>query len=465
MKHVRELEQLSPAFRSALLKSERFRIILVLAALAAFFVERTIRTLLVHGPEDIQLWSVTATILCVFVAFELIMLRGVNRISSTNRAIPAFAWYFSVFVETALPAFALVFITSDAIAQQYKPLANPLAASFYIFIILSTLRLNPWDSWIAGFASALNYLIAAWHLGWRPFFSLDTSVFSPQRSVVGYAIGLVGAGVVAGAVAREIRKHVVAALHEAEAQREVERLQHDLNVARTIQRSLLPGESPKISGFEVAGWNLPADETGGDFFDWQFLPNGKLMVALADVTGHGIGPALLAAVCRAYSRANFSLNSDLFRAMQRINTDIGSDLTQGRFVTFVAAICEPDSAKVDLLSAGHGPLFVYAMHDDRFQEMKAQGLPLGVSSELDSDPVVELDMKPGDMLLLITDGFLEWENAAREQFGGHRMEAAVRSAKTKAPQEIIHELYKSVIAFSGGTPQKDDLTAVVVKRT
>ena len=242
-------------------------------------------------------------------------------------------------------------------------------------------------------------------------------------------------------------------------------VERELKVVADIQRSLLPGESPKILGFEVSGWNLPADETGGDFFDWQFLPDGKLLVALADVTGHGIGPALLAAVCRAYARANFSLSSDLFRAMTRINADIGNDLTQGRFVTFVAAICQPDSPHVDLLSAGHGPLFVYFLHEDRFQEMKAQGLPLGVSSELDSEPPVHLEMKPGDMLLLITDGFLEWENSSREQFGVKRMEEVIRGCKEKAPEEIIQTLYKAVIAYSGGTPQKDDLTAVVVKRT
>ncbi len=465
MSPVRELEQISPAFRSALLRSERFRVMVVLATLAAFFVERSIRTALVHGPEDIRLWQATAAIIAVFAAYELIMLRALQRLSRSEKSIPAFAWYFSIFVETALPALAIVFLTSDVILQEYKPLANPLGLGFFVFIILSTLRLNPWDSWIAGIASAVNYLVAAWYLGWRPAFSMGTSVFTPQRSVLGYGIALIIGGLVAGAVANEIRKHVMAALHEAEAQREVERLQHDLNVARTIQRSLLPGESPKISGFEVAGWNLPADETGGDFFDWQFLPNGKLLVALADVTGHGIGPALLASVCRAYARANFSLSSDLFRAMERINADIGSDLTQGRFVTFVAAICEPNSPQVDLLSAGHGPLFVYFVHDDRFQEMKAQGLPLGVASELDSDPPVRLQMNPGDMLLLITDGFLEWENAQREQFGGKRMEEVIRSVKTQPPTDIIQALYKAVIAFSGGTPQKDDLTAVIVKRT
>jgi serine phosphatase RsbU (regulator of sigma subunit) len=465
MSPVKDLEQISPAFRAALLTSERFRVKVVLSTLAAFFLERSIRTLLVHGPEDIRLWATTATIILVFAIYEIIILRGLQRLTATEKGIPAFAWYLTVFIETALPAFALVLLTSDAISPEYKPLANPLGLAFFIFIILSTLRLNPWDSWIAGFASALNYLVASWYLGWRPDFAVGTSVLTPQRSVMGYAIALILGGLVAGAVANEIRKHVMAALREAEVQREVERLQHDLNVARTIQRSLLPGEPPKINGFEVAGWNLPADETGGDFFDWQFLPNGKLLVALADVTGHGIGPALLASVCRAYARANFSLSSDLFRAMQRINADIGSDLTQGRFVTFVAAICEPNSPRVDLLSAGHGPLFVYFVHEDRFQEMKAQGLPLGVADELDSEPPVRLEMNPGDMLLLITDGFLEWENASREQFGVKRMEQVIRETKTKPPMEIIQTLYKEVIAFSGGTPQNDDLTAVVVKRT
>jgi serine phosphatase RsbU (regulator of sigma subunit) len=462
---VRELEQISPAFRNALLKSERFRVRVILGTLAAFFLERSIRTAIVHNPEDVRLWGLTAGIIVGFAIYELLMLRGLSRLSSSERPIPAFAWYFSVFVETALPAMAIVFLTSDVITPAYKPLANPLGLGFFVFIILSTLRLSPWDCWIAGFASALNYLIAAWHLGWRPDYSVGTSVFTPSRSVLGYAIGLIIGGAVAGAVANEIRKHVLAALHEAEVKREVERLQHDLSVARTIQRSLLPGESPKIRGFEVSGWNLPADETGGDFFDWQFLPDGKLLVALADVTGHGIGPALLAAVCRAYARANFSLSSDLFRAMTRINADIGNDLTQGRFVTFVAAICQPDSPHVDLLSAGHGPLFVYFLHEDRFQEMKAQGLPLGVAAELDSEPPVHLEMKPGDMLLLITDGFLEWENSSREQFGVRRMEEVIRGCKEKAPEEIIQTLYKAVIAYSGGTPQKDDLTAVVVKRT
>src|SRR5262249_54649784 len=84
-----------------------------------------------------------------------------------------------------------------------------------------------------------------------------------------------------------------------------------MKIARSIQQSLLPCVPPTIPGFDVAGWNPPADETGGDFYDWQILPNGSLVGVLADVTGHGLDPAMLAAVCCAYARANLSLQDAL----------------------------------------------------------------------------------------------------------------------------------------------------------
>ncbi len=455
----------SPSFRAAQLKSERFRIHLVLAALGFFLIERSIRTALLHTRDDLRLWAYAATVIACFFVYEIVVLRLTNRAAKSGREISKWVWYGSIALETTLPAFGIAFLTSDAISADYKPLANPLGLGFFIFIILSTLRLNRVDCWIAGIASSINYMLAAHYLGWTLDYDPGTSIFSPSRSVLGYAFALVLGGAVAAAVAKDIRKHVTAELREANARREVERLQHDLNVARTIQQSLLPNESPEIEGFQIAGWNLPADETGGDFFDWQFLPNGKLMVALADVTGHGIGPALLAAVCRAYVRANFSLDGHLLSAMGRINSSIGMDLTQGRFVTFVAAICSPNSSRVELLSAGHGPLFVYLIHEDRFTKMNAQGLPLGVSPALESEPPVVLDMKPGDMLLLITDGFFEWVNLGKEQFGVERMENVIRATKQLPPQQIIDALYRAVLDYSQGTQQKDDLTAVIIKRT
>jgi Stage II sporulation protein E (SpoIIE) len=215
---------------------------------------------------------------------------------------------------------------------------------------------------------------------------------------------------------------------------------------------------------EIAGWNQPADQTGGDYYDWQVLPDEKLLVALADVTGHGIGPALLAAVCRAYARANFTPENSLLAAMEHVNSALSKDIGEGRFVTFVAAVCTPGSSRLELLSAGHGPLFVYWSREDRFDAMDSQGLPLGLIPDFTSEPPKVLDFHQGDLLVLTTDGFFEWANAKEEQFGVQRLEEVVRASRDKPPAEIISALYKAVIDFSGGTKQNDDLTAVVIKK-
>ena len=312
--------------------------------------------------------------------------------------------------------------------------------------------------------AALSYIAAAVYLGWKPFLGGDASLLSPQKAVISFAIMLVVAGFVAGAVASEIRKQVDAALREAEARRQVERLEHDLEVARSIQQSLLPTSMPQIEGFDIAAWNRPADQTGGDYYDWLPLLNGKVLVALGDVTGHGIGSALLAAVCRAYARANFTAENGLLIAMDRINAALERDMSQGRFVTFVVAVCSPNNSRVELLSAGHGPLFRYFLGEDRFDKMDAQGLPLGISSILNSEPPLILELNPGDLLVLATDGFFEWANAESEQFGTKRLEETIRASREKSSSDIISALYRAVVDFSGGTKQQDDLTAVVIKR-
>jgi serine phosphatase RsbU (regulator of sigma subunit) len=329
----------------------------------------------------------------------------------------------------------------------------------------STLRLNPALCRLSEVTAAVTYLAAAAYLGWRPSISGGTSLLSPQKAVFGYATAIIIAGFVAGVVAGEIRKQVDAALREAEMRRQVDRLERDLTVARSIQQSLLPQGMPQIEGFEIAGWNQPAEQTGGDYYDWQLLADGKVVLALADVTGHGIGPALLAAACRAYARANFRVGRGLLDAMEQINAALANDIGEGRFVTFVAAVCAPGSPRVELLSAGHGPLFLYVLKEDSFEEMGAQGLPLGIVARLVSEPAQVLELNRGDLLVLATDGFFEWANSQGELFCPKRLEEVIRASKEKQPREIISTLYQATIAFSGGTKQQDDLTVVIIKRT
>ena len=456
----------SIAFREALLKSEHLRIRIVLGAIIAAFLLRTIRGTILGGDrENLVSWLMMLGLLSLFVTYEFAILRAVNRAIQRVRELANWIWLSNILLETLLPALAVAFLSSASIDPIYRPLANPAGLAFFVFIILSTLRLNPALCRLSGVTAAVSYLAAAAYLGWRPSISGGTSLLSPQKAVFGYATALIIAGFVAGVVAGEIRKQVDAALREAEMRRQVDRLEHDLEVARSIQQSLLPRTMPQIEGFEIAGWNQPADQTGGDYYDWQLLADGKVVVALADVTGHGIGPALLAAVCRAYARANFRAGNGLLDAMEQINAALADDIGEGRFVTFVAAVCAPGCPRVELLSAGHGPLFLYVLKQDSFKEMGAQGLPLGIVAKLVSEPPQILELNKGDLLVLATDGFFEWANSQGELFGPKRLEEVIRISKEKQPREIISALYQATIAFSGGTKQQDDLTVVIIKRT
>jgi serine phosphatase RsbU (regulator of sigma subunit) len=455
----------SIAFQEALLKSEHLRIRIVLGAIIAAFLLRTIRASFLGGRENFVSWLMMLGLLGLFVAYELMMLHAVNSAIQRVRQLANWIWLSNILLETLLPALAVAFLSSASIDPIYRPLANPAGLAFFVFISLSTLRLNPTLCRLSGLAAAISYLAAATYLGWRPLLSGATSLLSPQKAVFGYATALIIAGFVAGVVAGEIRKQVDAALREAEMRRQVDRLEHDLEVARSIQQSLLPRAVPEIEGYEIAGWNQPADQTGGDYYDWQFLEDGKVLVALADVTGHGIGPALLASVCRAYARANFRVGNGLLEAMEQLNAALAEDIGEGRFVTFVVAVCTPGNSRVELLSAGHGPLFLYVLKEDLFEEMGAQGLPLGVVASLVSEPPQVLDLNRGDLLVLATDGFFEWANSQGELFGPKRLEEVIRASKEKQPKEIISALYQATIAFSGGTKQQDDLTVVIVKRT
>jgi len=452
------------AFQEALLKSERLRILIVISGIGVAFVAHTLQTGILHSRENLHLWFVTLLWIAPFVGYELLMLLSVIHALQISRNLPNAVWISTIVVESCLPAIAVAFLPSVSLDPAYRPVANPAVLVFFVFIILSTLRLNPIACRVSGLVAAVSYLAAAVHLGWTPILAGGVSLLSPQVAVYSYAITLVVAGFAAGAVAGEIRKQVDTALHDAKMRLRVDRLEDDIEVARSIQQSLLPRDAPHIEGFDIAGWNRPADPTGGDYYDWQRFPDGAVLVTLGDVTGHGVGSALLAAACHAYQRATFTAESGLLIGIERMNTALAHDMFEGLSATFVVVLCRPNSSHVELLSAGHGPLFLYSLREDRFDKMGAQGLPLGLFPDLSYEPPVILEVNPGDLLVLVTDGFFEWTNSQDEPFGTERIEQTIRTAREQSPGDIISALHRAVVDFSGGTKQLDDLTAVVIKR-
>jgi serine phosphatase RsbU (regulator of sigma subunit) len=345
--------------------------------------------------------------------------------------------------------------------RPYAALVAPVALTYFLFISLSTLRLSPALARLSGLCSAGGYSAVVIYVFARyPTPDLGTGMH-PIEFYVGNIIVILVAGLVAGEVARQIRGHVSVALREA---REVERIRGELETARTIQQGLLPKGAPQIAGYDVAGWNQPADQTGGDYFGWQKLPDGRVTFTLADVTGHGIGAALVAATCHAYTRAGMAEQSDLGAILSRLNRLLCDDLPSGKLVTFVTAALEPSDGHLELLSAGHGPLLLYTASDDRVQGFEAHGIPFGIFPAMPYGPPQKLHLAPGDLLVLLTDGFFEWANAQDEDFGIVRLQEAIRAARNLPASQIISSLHEAVVRFSGGTRQLDDLTAVVVKR-
>jgi len=453
----------SQAFYAAELRSERVRIFGVLGFLVVVAVVLTVRVFLLHTTVLSSHVGWNLGLAAALGLYEYIMLRLVNHALASEQFFPRTLWVTSTILETAVPAIGVAWLTTTSFDAAYRPLASPSTLLFFVFIILSILRLDPWICRLAGVTAAASYLAASVYLGWVPPTPGQPAPVT-QTDVSLYAVILLVSGFIAGGVAGEIRKHVEVALREAETRRQLDRVQHDLQTAREIQQALLPQTPPNIPGFAIAGWNKPADDTGGDFYDWDSMIDGRLIVVLGDVTGHGIGPALLAAACRAYARAAFGAGPDVLTAVTQINTSIARDLDPSRFVTFASAACTPETGELEVLSAGHGPILLYSATRDTFQEIDSQGVPLGVVPEFVSGPASKLQLKTGDIFLLITDGFVEFENPKQEEFGRRRLEEALRAARTQSPDQIIKSLYQAVLAFSNGTKQMDDLTAVVIKR-
>lgn len=240
-------------------------------------------------------------------------------------------------------------------------------------------------------------------------------------------------------------------------------MERAMQIARDIQRGLLPDGPPGIDGFDIAGFSEPADDTGGDTYDFLALGDGRWLLAVADASGHGIGPALVIAQTRAMLRAIGLQGSDVPVVLQTTNDLLCRDL-EGRFVTCFLGMLDPATGGLTYASAGHGPFLFYNRKADEFSELSATGLPLGIMNETEYDKVTIDEFSPGDFLIITTDGFFEAANPAGELFGIPRMTDVLRRDRELPVAEMIDNLHKAVIQFAAGQPQADDLTAIVIRK-
>jgi phosphoserine phosphatase len=270
---------------------------------------------------------------------------------------------------------------------------------------------------------------------------------------------------------------------------EKQKMEQALQIARDIQQGLLPQQNPIVAGFDIAGWSSPADETGGDIYDFFQLDERHWTLTIADATGHGIGPALVVAEARAMLRvlalqlflasgqaaagmgappapppAGEGRLLDVSDIMAKVNDLLVADLSSSRFVTCFFAVFDADRALIRYVSAGQGPILFYHRADDRFEELPATGMPLGIMTGADYAERLDRTLEPGDMLVVVTDGFFEAIDKDDVPFGIERVCATVRRLHDRPAEEIIQTVRREVTEFTGTTVQDDDLTAIIVRR-
>jgi sigma-B regulation protein RsbU (phosphoserine phosphatase) len=247
------------------------------------------------------------------------------------------------------------------------------------------------------------------------------------------------------------------------------KLKEALGLAMEVQQSLLPQKAPEIAGFDIAGKSLYCDETGGDYYDFiEFseLGHGRAGVAVGDVAGHGIGPALLMTTVRALLRSRVKQPGDLAQMITDVNRLLCIDTSEsGNFMTLFFLLIDSGNREVQWVRAGHEPAIVYDPSKDSFSELHGDGIALGVDESWSFQENRQELWSDSQVVLIGTDGIWESENPQGEAFGKKRLREIIRKHMQQTSQEIVHAITEALANHRQTAPQQDDITMVVIRKS
>jgi phosphoserine phosphatase len=242
-----------------------------------------------------------------------------------------------------------------------------------------------------------------------------------------------------------------------------ERLDEEVTLAREIQMSTLPDVMPELNGYDLHGHFVPTGHAGGDLFDLVIL-NDELFILMGDATGHGFGPALSATQMQAMLRVAFRCGADLEDAYRHVNNQLAEDLPDDRFITAFMGFLDPVSHAIRYHSGGQGPILHFHAADESCEWHRPTTFPVGI---LDLDQVGEsgrLQMEPGDILVLLSDGVYEYESRQGVRFGEERVGQLLKYHHRLPMVELTKQILSATYEHGEGANQEDDITLVLVKR-
>ena len=244
---------------------------------------------------------------------------------------------------------------------------------------------------------------------------------------------------------------------------EKERLEREMELAAEIQNQLLPKAMPSIPGFEVIGWNRPAQQVGGDYFDLQGLGDDRWGMVVGDVTGKGLPAALLVSTLHSALRLLLDRMEVGPALVERLNRHIYESSSANKFITMLMAAIDVRSGQLAYLNAGHNPGLVIR-HDGSVEQLSSGGLPLGLMPNVPYTKAC-LDLHHEDVVCLYSDGITECEAPDEEEFGQERLTQLLIEKRERPLTEIIAAIDRAVVDFACGQAQGDDQTVVLLRRS
>jgi PAS domain S-box-containing protein len=240
-----------------------------------------------------------------------------------------------------------------------------------------------------------------------------------------------------------------------------------LALAGEVQRSLLPRESPKVHGLDIAGRNVSCDEVGGDYYDFflqQENVGHSFSVAVGDITGHGVDAALLMSSARAFLRMHSSRDESIVEIVRSMNGHVAVDVMEsGRFMTLFYLSVSSDLQSLEWVRAGHDPALIYDPVTDEFEELMGPGMALGIEPDYVFTVNRREGLHDGQVIAIGTDGVWETCNINGEMFGKERFKAVLRNYAHCSASEILSAVFSTIEEFRAGRKADDDITLVLVK--
>jgi len=242
---------------------------------------------------------------------------------------------------------------------------------------------------------------------------------------------------------------------------DVRKLRRDVEAAHSVQEHLLPISAPKVPGFDIAGQCFPAEHCSGDFYDYVPLINDRTAVILADVSGHGFGPAIMAATIRSYLRTAAVLGNQVHEMLALGNRLLAGDSGANPFASVFCVSLDSRTRTIEYSSAGHPAYLI--RKGGNVEILESASVPIGVRDDEVFPLSKPIRLHRSDILLLASDGVFETRRRPDEYFGIDQAMEVIRSCSDQSAEEIVASLYAAVCDFAGTNELDDDVTAVIIK--